>query len=160
MKLGSVSESPFGTTPDGKTVTVYTLTNANGIELHALNYGAIITSLRVPDRRRQLGDIVLGFDSLQPYTTVSPYFGALIGRYGNRIARGRFTLDGKNYTLAKNNGPNSLHGGNVGFNKVMWNTTSFQKPDSVGLVFTRTSPDGEEGFPGNLNVTVTYTLTD
>lgn len=160
MKLGSVTESPFGTTPDGKTVTAYTLTNANGIELRALNYGAVITSLRVPDRRRQLGDIVLGFDSLQPYTTVSPYFGALIGRYGNRIARGRFTLDGKNYTLAKNNGPNSLHGGNVGFNKVMWNATSFQKPDSVGLVFTRTSPDGEEGFPGNLNVTVTYTLTD
>jgi len=160
MQSGSVTESPFGTTADGKAVTAYTLTNANGIELRAINYGAIITSLRVPDRRRQLGDIVLGFDSLQPYATVSPYFGALIGRYGNRIARGRFTLDGKNYTLARNNGPNSLHGGNVGFNKVMWSTTSFQKPDRVGLVFTRTSPDGEEGFPGNLIVTVTYTLTD
>ncbi len=159
-KMASVTEAPFGHTADGEAVTVYTLTNANGMELRATNYGALIISLRVPNRQQQLGDIVLGFDSLPPYTTVSPYFGALIGRYGNRIAKGRFTLDGIRYTLARNNGPNSLHGGIVGFNKVMWNTASFQKPDSVGLTFTRTSPDGEEGFPGNLQVTVVYTLTD
>lgn len=156
----SVTHAPFGTTTDGQPVTVYTLTNAAGTELRVTNYGGVIISLRVPDRDHQLGDVVLGFDSLPPYETVSPYFGALIGRYGNRIANGRFTLDGKTYTLAKNNGPNSLHGGVKGFNKVVWTATPFQKQDSVGLVFTRTSPDGEEGFPGNLKVTVTYTLTD
>ncbi len=159
MRKASVSRSTVRNRA-GEPVTVYTLTNSGGTELRAMNYGGVILSLRVPDRNHQLGDIVLGFDSLPPYTTVSPYFGALIGRYGNRIAKGRFTLDGHTYTLAKNNGPNSLHGGNVGFNKVMWNAEPFQKPDSVGIVLTRTSPDGEEGYPGNLKVTVTYTLTD
>jgi aldose 1-epimerase len=159
-RMASVTQAPFGTTTDGQLVKVYTLTNASGMELRVTNYGGIILSLRVPDRSRQLGDVVLGFDSLPPYATVSPYFGALIGRYGNRIAKGRFTLDGHTYTLAKNNGPNSLHGGNVGFNKVVWAAEPFQKPDSVGLVLTRTSPDGEEGYPGNLRVTVSYTLTD
>jgi len=158
-KQASVARAPFGTA-DGQPVSVYTLTNVNGMELRATNYGGVIVSLRVPDRNHQLGDVVLGFDSLPPYTTVSPYFGALIGRYGNRIAKGHFTLDGKSYTLAMNNGPNSLHGGNIGFNKVIWAVEPFQKPDSVGLIFTRTSPDGEEGYPGNLKMTVSYTLTD
>ena len=159
-RTASVTQAPFGTTTDGQSVKVYTLTNASGMELRATNYGGVILSLRVPDRNHELGDVVLGFDSLPAYETVSPYFGALIGRYGNRIAKSRFTLDGHTYTLAKNNGPNSLHGGNIGFNKVVWAAEPFQKPDSVGIVLTRTSPDGEEGYPGNLKVTVTYTLTD
>jgi len=158
-RQASVSQAPFGTI-NGRPVTVYTLTNSSGMELRATNYGGIILSLLVPDRNHQLGDVVLGFDSLPPYATVSPYFGALIGRYGNRIARARFTLDGHTYTLAKNNGPNSLHGGKIGFNKVIWAAAPFQKPDGVGIVLTRTSPDGEEGYPGNLKVTVSYTLTD
>jgi aldose 1-epimerase len=160
MKPTSITRAPFGTTADGKAATLYTLTNATGIQMRVTDYGGVIVSLRVPDRNHQLGDVVLGFDSLTPYTSVSPYFGALIGRYGNRIANGRFTLDGHTYTLAKNDGPNTLHGGTRGFNKYVWSATSFQKPDSVGIVLTRTSPDGEEGFPGNLTATVTYTLTD
>ncbi|MGI8546338.1 MAG: aldose epimerase family protein [Gemmatimonadaceae bacterium] len=160
VKGGSVMRKPFGTTNDGHAVSVYTLTNANGMEVRATNYGGIILSLRVPDRSHKTEDVVLGFDSLSAYIASSPYFGALIGRYGNRIANGRFTLDGQTYTLAKNNGPNSLHGGIKGFDKVVWNAEPFEKPDSVGLVFTYTSPAGEEGYPGTLKATVTYTLTD
>jgi aldose 1-epimerase len=159
MNTASVTHAPFGSA-DGQPVTIYTLTNAGGMQLRATNYGGVITSIRAPDRNHQLGDVVLGFDSLRPYTMASPYFGALIGRYGNRIANGRFTLDGHTYTLARNDGPNSLHGGSRGFDKYVWAATPFQGRDSVGIVLTRTSPDGEEGFPGNLNVIVTYTLTD
>jgi aldose 1-epimerase len=160
MKTSSVTQAPFGTTTDGMAVTVYTLTNASGMEMRVTNFGGIVVSLRVPDRNHQLGDVVLGFDSLPSYETVSPYFGALVGRYANRIANGHFTLDGKTYTLAKNNGPNTLHGGVTGFDKHVWTAEPFQKHDSVGLVLKRTSPDGEENFPGNLTVTATYTLTD
>ena len=155
-----VTKEAFGTTRDGKPVDVYTLTNAPGIAVRAITYGGIITSLRVPDKEGQFADVVLGYDSLDGYLTASPYFGALIGRYGNRIAQGKFTLEGKEYTLATNDGPNHLHGGVKGFDKVVWQAESFQSKDGVGVVFTYPSPDGEEGYPGNLSVKVTYTLND
>lgn len=150
---------PFGTTDRGEAVHLYTLKNAHGTEARVLDYGGIIVSLRVPDRNGRFDDVVLGFDSLADYQRGSPYFGAIVGRYGNRIARGRFTLDGRSYTLATNNGRNHLHGGVRGFDKVVWKVAPFQHPDSVGLVFSYTSPDGEEGYPGTLHATVTYTLT-
>jgi len=140
-------------------VSVYTLKNAHGVELRVTNYGGIILSLKVPDRNGRFDDVVLGYDSLADYLRSSPYFGAIIGRYGNRIAQGRFTLDGKTYTLAKNNGSNHLHGGLKGFDKVVWDAAPFKGADSVGLVFRYTSPGGEEGYPGTLQTTVTYTLT-
>jgi len=147
----------FGTAPDGKPVERYTLTNANGIELKAMSYGGGITSLRVPDRSGKMDDIVLGFDRLDGYLKDPPYFGAIIGRYGNRIGKGQFALDGKTYKLATNNGPNHLHGGNKGFDKVVW---TVEPVGQNGLAFSRVSADGEEGYPGNLQVRVTYTLTD
>src|SRR5256884_7622498 len=157
---GGLGRKPFGSTEGGEAVSAYTLKNAHGIELQVLDYGGIIVSLRVPDRTGRPGDVVLGFASLADYQRGSPYFGALIGRYGNRIARGRFSLDGRGYTLATNNGPNHLHGGVRGFDKVVWKVAPFQHADSVGLVLTYASPDGEEGYPGTLRATVTYTLTD
>jgi aldose 1-epimerase len=156
----SVAREPFGTTERGETVSVYTLKNAHGMEVRALDYGGIILSLRVPDRNGRFDDVVLGYDSLDGYLRASPYFGALIGRYGNRIAGGRFTLEGRTYTLARNRGPNHLHGGLKGFDKVVWDVESFQSPDGVGLVLRYVSPDGEEGYPGTLRARVTYTLTD
>ena len=159
-RLHMVTKAAFGTTRDGKSVDLYTLTNAHGIEVRAITYGGIIISLRVPDRGGQFDDVALGYDSLDGYLTVSPYFGAIIGRYGNRIAKGKFTLDGKAYALATNDGPNHLHGGVKGFDKVVWQAESFEGKDGVGVVFTYTSPDGEEGYPGNLAAKVTYTLTD
>jgi len=157
---GAPRPQPFGMTHRGEAVSLYTLKNAHGMQAKVLDYGGIIVSLRVPDRNGRLDDVVLGFDSLGDYERGSPYFGAIIGRYGNRIARGRFTLDGRTYTLATNNGPNHLHGGVRGFDKVIWSVTPFQQSDSVGLVMNYTSPDGEEGYPGTLRATVTYTLTD
>jgi len=151
---------PFGTTQRGEAVSVYTLKNAHGIELRVLDYGGIIVSLKVPDRTGRLDDVVLGYDSLAGYERASPYFGAIIGRYGNRIALGRFSLDGRTYTLATNNGPNHLHGGVRGFDKVVWNVAPFEGPDSVGLILRYASRDGEEGYPGTLQATVTYTLTN
>ena len=136
---------------------MFTLTNANGVELKAIGYGGIITSLKVPDRTGKLDDVVLGFERLDDYLKDHPFFGAIIGRYGNRIAKGQFRLDGQAYKLATNNGPNHLHGGTKGFDKVPW------KVEPVGnnaLTFSRVSADGEEGYPGNLRVQVTYTLTD
>ena len=153
-----VKREPFGKMADGKAVERFTLTNANGVVLQAINYGGIITSLRVPDRNGRLDDIVLGFDNLDGYLKDHPFFGAIIGRYGNRIAKGAFTLDGKTYKLATNNGVNHLHGGNKGFDKVLW--TAEPVAGRNAIAFTRTSPDGEEGYPGNLRVRVTYTLTD
>ena len=155
-----VNQAPFGVTPDGQQVTLYTLTNANGVEARVINYGGIIVSLRVPDRDGNLEDVVLGFDSLEGYVDEHPYFGAIIGRYGNRIANGRFTLDGETYQLPVNNGPNSLHGGEKGFDKVDWNAEPFENERGQGLVLTYTSPDGEQGYPGTLRARVTYTLTD
>src|SRR6266542_2946130 len=155
-----VTHAPFGKTADGKPVEIYTLTNANGVEVKAMTYGCIITSLKVPDRAGTFANIVLGYDTFDGYLKDSPYFGAVVGRYGNRIAKGQFTLNGKTYKLATNNGPNHLHGGNKGFDKVVWNAAEKSSADGVGVAFSRMSPDGEEGYPGNLQVTVTYTLTD
>jgi aldose 1-epimerase len=152
-----VTRASFGAI-SGQPVDIFTLRNANGIEIKATNYGGIITSIVVPDRNGRPGDIVLGFDDLQAYAKDSPYFGAIVGRYGNRIAKGHFTLDGHTYTLAVNNGPNHLHGGLKGFDKVIWHAEPLA--GSTGLVLSRRSPDGEEGYPGNLDVRVTYRLTD
>jgi aldose 1-epimerase len=155
-----VEAQPFGTAPDGQPVTVYTLRNAHGMEARVINYGGIILSLEVPDRTGELGDVVLGYDSLSGYVASSPYFGALIGRYGNRIRAGKFALNGETYTLATNNGPNHLHGGDRGFDKVVWSAEPFTRADSVGVVFSYTSADGEEGYPGTLRAQVAYTLTN
>jgi aldose 1-epimerase len=155
-----VTRAAFGKTTNGTPVEIYTLTNANGIELRAMTYGGIITSLKVPDRSGHVGDIVLGFDTLDSYLKDPPYFGALIGRYGNRIAKGQFTLGATTYKLATNNGPNHLHGGVKGFDKVLWNAMQAEGAEGVSVTFTRTSPDGEEGYPGNLQVSVRYMLTD
>jgi aldose 1-epimerase len=153
-----VQQQPFGTL-DGRPVTLYTLTNSHGVEVRAMNYGGIILSIRVPDRKGQLGDIVLGHEKLEGYTPNPPYIGAVVGRYANRIANGTFTLDGKTYTLPKNDGPNTLHGGTEKtFNKVLWDGAPLK--GKTGVVFTYLSHDGDDGFPGNLKVKVTYTLTD
>jgi aldose 1-epimerase len=155
----TVERTLFGELPDGREVYAYTLDNGRGVTLEAISYGGIIVSLDTPDRRGRRGDIVLGYDDLSGYLKETPYFGAIIGRYGNRIANARFTLDGRTYQLAANNGPNHLHGGDIGFDKVLWSAMPFSRADSVGVVFRYTSPDGEEGYPGNLAATVTYTLT-
>ena len=139
---------------------MYTLTNSHGLEVRTMNYGAIILSMRVPDRKGQLADIVLGHDKLEGYIPNPPYIGALVGRYANRIANGTFTLDGKTYTLPKNDGPNTLHGGiKRTFDKVVWDGEAL-KGGKAGVTFTYLSKDGEEGFPGNVKVKVTYTLND
>jgi aldose 1-epimerase len=160
VSRGSVQRAAFGALPDGRAVERFTLRNAHGLEVCAITYGGIITSLRVPDRDGTLGDVVLGFDALEPYVAGTPYFGAIIGRFGNRIARGCFRLDGTTWELARNKGGNHLHGGDVGFDKVLWAGEPFRDGQAVGVVFTYTSPSGEEGYPGRLSVRVTYTLTD
>ena len=154
-----VESAPFGTLATGQATQLYTLRNAHGIEVQFSNYGGIITSLKTPDRDGRFSDIVLGYDNLAGYVANSPYFGAIVGRYANRIARGHFTLDGVTYTLAINNGPNSLHGGLRGFDKVVWNARPFQNPEAQGVALDYTSPNGEEGYPGTLRATVIYTLT-
>jgi len=151
---------PFGTTPDGEAVQLITLTNAKGVEMRVMTYGAIIVSLKVPDKSGALGDVMLGYDSLAGYVKSSPYFGAVVGRYGNRIAKGKFTLDGKTYTLAVNNGPNALHGGIKGFDKVVWSADTSHAADGQCIRLHYTSKNGEEGYPGTLRIMVTYTLTD
>jgi aldose 1-epimerase len=156
----SVTRASFGKAPDGTPVDVFTLINAHGVEVRILSYGGIIQSLRTPDRTGKLDDVVLGFDDMAGYVKSSPYFGAIVGRYGNRIAKGHFTLDGKTYTLAINNPPNSLHGGIKGFDKVVWDARPFKGDSGAGVVLTHTSPDGDEGFPGTLHAKVTYTLND
>ena len=156
----TVARAPYGILPDGAAVDAFTLTNAAGVTVKAISYGAIITSITVPDRNGKLDDVVLGFDSLDGYLKGTAYFGAVIGRYGNRIGGAKFELDGQTYKLAANNGPNSLHGGLKGFDKVVWKGETFERDGSIGVEFTYTSQDGEEGFPGTLNTQVTYTLTD
>ena len=155
-----VSGGPFGRTADGQAVELFTLTNAQGIEVQLTNYGGIITSLKTPDRSGRIDDIVLGYDSLNGYLRNRPYLGAIVGRYGNRIANGRFTLDGTTYRLAVNNGPNSLHGGIRGFDKVVWHAEPFRNDGAEGVALEYTSADMEEGYPGTLRARVTYTLTD
>ena len=152
-----VQKSNFGQLPDGAAVDLYTLTNANGLVAKVADYGTIITELHVPDRQGKLGDIVLGFDNLPQYLKGHPYFGCTVGRVANRIAQGRFTLDGKTYTLATNTGPNHLHGGLKGFDKVLWHA---EPQAGAAVKFTYTSPDGEEGYPGTLAVAVTIALTE
>ncbi|WP_224995360.1 aldose epimerase family protein [Cesiribacter sp. SM1] len=161
QNTSSVSRSDFGKMQDGTTVDLYTLTNANGTEVKITNYGGIITSLRVADKNDSLEDVVLGFDNLEGYLQEGvPYFGAIVGRYGNRIANAQFVLDGQTYKLAANDGPNHLHGGVRGFDKVLWQAESFEGEEGVGVKLRHLSKDGEEGYPGNLTVDVTYTLTN
>jgi aldose 1-epimerase len=156
----NIKRAPFGRLPDGTAVELFTLTNAHGVEIRANTYGGIIVSLRVPDRNGRLDDVVLGYDSLEGYLRSSPYFGAIVGRYGNRIAGARFVLDGTTYRLAANDGPNHLHGGIRGFDKVVWQAAPFQSDSGVGVTLSYTSPDGEEGYPGRLKASVRYLLTD
>jgi aldose 1-epimerase len=156
-----VERRTTATLVDGKPIEVFTLTNANGVQVTAMTYGAIIMSWRVPDRAGQLADIVLGYDDPAAYVkNNSPYFGAVVGRYGNRIANARFVLDGRTYNLAANNGPNHLHGGTRGFDKVLWRGEVTKGGKTAGVTFSRTSPDGEEGYPGSLRARVTYALND
>jgi len=157
----AIEATPFGTMPDGTPVELYTLRNAAGMAVKIATYGGIVTSLTAPDRQGHLSDVVLGYDTLAGYLKSSPYFGALIGRYGNRIAQGRFILNGKTYSLATNNGPNALHGGLKGFDKVVWQVNKAERT-ALGprLTLTYLSKDGEEGYPGNLSVTAVYTLTN
>jgi aldose 1-epimerase len=157
---GGVTVEPFGETADGQAVELYTLTNANGMVVSVMTYGGIVQKVLVPDRDGNLTNVTLGFDSLDKYIAGSPYFGSITGRYANRIARGTFVLDGVTYRLALNNGENTLHGGLVGFDKVVWDAKDTSGPDGPSITLSRTSPDGEEGYPGNLAVEVVYTLTN
>ncbi|MEP6592796.1 MAG: galactose-1-epimerase, partial [Acidobacteriota bacterium] len=156
--MDRVTSVPFGRLADGTEVTIFTLTNANGLELQAMTYGGIIRSLQTPDRAGAPADIVLGYETLDGYLAKNPFFGALVGRLANRLANGRFVLDGEEYSLERNNGANHLHGGSRGFDKMIWDATP--AADTAGVSFRRLSLDGEEGYPGNLTVTVSYTLTD
>jgi len=153
-----VNRSSFGRLPDGSAVDRFALTNGR-IEVSLMSYGAAIISVRAPDRDGRLEDVVLGFDTLDDYLTRSRFFGTVVGRVGNRIARGRFTLDGVEYRLAVNNGANHLHGGNRGFDKVVWRAEPFEREGATGVAFSYTSVDGEEGYPGMLDASVTCTLT-
>jgi len=157
---GSISKSSFGVTKNGESIDKYVLRNKNGIEVSVINFGGIITSIMVPDKDSLFEDVVLGFDSLPDYEKENPFFGALIGRFGNRIAKGQFTLDGKKYKLAINNDPNHLHGGPTGYFKVIWNIEETPSTEGKAVKLSYLSKDMEEGYPGNLQVEVTYTLTD
>lgn len=156
----SVSQTSFGQSSTGVPADLFTFTNANGLMVKITNFGGIITEIHAPDKRGVFTDVNLGFDKIEPYYKDAPYFGALIGRFGNRIARGKFTLDGKTYELATNNGNNHLHGGLVGFDKVVWDATPFETANSVGVTLKYLSVDGDQGYPGNLDVTVVYELTN
>jgi aldose 1-epimerase len=160
IAIMDIRKESFGKTKDGKEVFLYTLSNGKNSTVKITNYGGIVTSLLVPDKSGRVDDIVLGFDSLERYLSGHPYFGCLIGRYGNRIGGARFQLNGKEYVLAANEGRNHLHGGNIGFDKVVWNAAEMQQGDGVGLRLTYLSKDGEEGYPGNLDCTVTYSFND
>ncbi len=156
----SITKAPFGTLADGTKVDVYTLTNSHRVEVKILTYGGILQSIRIPDRHHRFANVALGFDNLADYVAKSPYFGCITGRYANRIALGKFSLNGTTYQLPINNPPNSLHGGTVGFDKHVWAATTKKDNHSVALVLTFTSPDGDQGYPGTLASQVTYTLTD
>ena len=156
----TTTSEAYGKTQDGQEVTLFTLHNAKGMEVKIINYGAIVTSIKVPDKNGQIGDVALGFDKLSDYESRNPFFGAIAGRYANRIGHAQFTLDGQTYHLAANDGPNTLHGGKVGFDKHVWTAKIVDSSKGPGVEMNRTSPDGEEGFPGNLKCKVTYTLTE
>lgn len=158
-KKSIIEKDQFGITKDGQQVDRYTLTNARGMRVQVITYGGIITSLEVPDREGHFQDVVLGYDNLSDYEENNPFFGALIGRFGNRIADGKFTLEDKEYTLAQNDGKNHLHGGVKGYDKVVWGAEGTLVNGEAVLKLTYLSPDMEEGYPGNLSVEVTYTLT-
>ncbi len=155
----SMTKTSFGRLPDGREVSQYTLTSRSGIAAQIITYGATITSLRVPDRNGKIDDVVLGYDSLQGYIDGASYFGAIVGRYGNRIGKGRFQLDGKQYQLTINDGENHLHGGKQGFNKVLWDAKVLNDSGEPSLQLQYVSRDGEEGYPGTVTLKVTYTLT-
>ena len=155
----SIRKYTFGRLPDGTAVDIFTLQNAYGMTAQVMTYGAVLVSLKAPDRNGHSRDVTLGFDTLDGYLDQSPYFGAIVGRYGNRIAKGRFQLDGREYHLAANDGENHLHGGIRGFDKVIWKAVPFMDLGSPSLKLTYLSWDGEEGYPGNLNCTVVYSLT-
>jgi aldose 1-epimerase len=155
-----ITKADFGKTKDGKAVEIYTLTNSRGSEARIITYGGTVVSLKVPDKQGKFGDVVLGFDSIADYEKHTAFFGALIGRYGNRIAKGKFTLDGRGYSLATNNGENHLHGGVKGFDKVVWTAKPSTDQNGANLELTYLSVAGEEGYPGNLNIKVVYTLTE
>jgi|SRR2546422_1146411 len=159
-KKPSAEKSVFGKTKDGTVIDLFTLKNARGTTAKIIAYGATLQGLWVADKGGKLGDVVLGFDDLEGYLGPHPYFGGTIGRVGNRIAKGKFTLDGKEYSIALNNGPNSLHGGTEGFNRKVWKGEIVQRRHAASVRLSYISPDGEEGFPGTLKVTITYTLTD
>ena len=157
---GTITETSFGKLPDGTSVELYTLRNSHGMEATIMTYGGIVTSLKTPDKHGKFNDVVLGYDNLDGYLKSSPYFGALVGRYGNRIAKGKFSLDGVEYTLATNNVPNALHGGLKGFDKVVWTARPMLTANGPSLILTYVSQNGEEGYPGNLLVTAVYSLTE
>lgn len=158
-EVKAVVKTEFGKLADGTTVDLYTLTNAHGLVAKISTYGAILTELHVPDKSGTMGDVVLGFDNLDAYLKGHPYFGSTVGRVANRVAKGKFTLNRKEYTLAVNNGPNALHGGLKGFDKQVWKAKPVRRKDGPAVQLTYHSPDGEEGYPGNLDITVVYTLT-
>jgi aldose 1-epimerase len=155
-----MNRQPFGQTKDGESVEIFTLRNANGMEAAIMTYGAIVQALRIPSQGGAPVDVVLGFDDLNGYLTDEPYFGAIVGRYGNRIGNARFVLEGVEYKLPANDGPNCLHGGTRGFDKHVWTPKDASGADGPAVQLTYLSKDGEEGFPGNLTATVTYTLSD
>ncbi|NLG19647.1 MAG: galactose mutarotase [Fibrobacter sp.] len=154
-----MQKKPFGTV-DGRSVDLYTVSNINGMEMTVTNYGCIVTSLKVPDKNNIHKDVVLGYNDVKSYVDNNYYFGAAIGRCGNRIGGAKFTLEGKEYNVTKNEGPNSLHGGSKGFDKVVWDAEAFKNETGGGLEFSYVSKDGEEGFPGTLTLKITYTLTN
>jgi len=156
----SMEKKVFGTTADGKTADLYTLKNKNGMQVSITNFGATVVSILVPDKAGKTADVALGYDTLDGYELNKNYLGVLVGRYGNRIAHGKFSIDGTEYTLAKNNGDNSLHGGIKGFNKALWDAKDASKGGEAAVEMKYVSKDGEEGYPGNLSVTVVYTLTN
>jgi aldose 1-epimerase len=158
-KQPALARGAFGTLADGSPVELFTLTNASGMEVRLINFGGIVTAIKVPDRQGKPADVVLGYDSIEGYTQNPAYLGATVGRYANRIGKAQFTLDGKTYTLAANNNGNSLHGGTKGFDKALWHAEPFEKSGTVGVVLSHVSPDGDEGYPGTLSVRVTFTLT-
>ena len=159
-KAQVMKPSTFGILDDGREVLEYTLSNSAGMSVTFINYGATITSLSVPDREGNIEDVVLGYDSLEGYVNGSAYFGAIVGRYGNRIGLGKFAIDGQEYQLTINNGKNHLHGGKIGFNKVLWDAVVQAGPVEPSIQFKYVSRDGEEGYPGTVTLSVTYTLTE